>query len=561
MSVKINVNAIPSGSLTKDKLNSTVQSSLDKADSANELIPAQASSSNQLADKNFVNSSIATSTATFKGTVLASADTEEAAQTALATITGMDSNDYAFVIVLNTPQTGTDKYKRYKYGVSEGSGTWTFEYTLNNSSFTSNQWAAINSGATANKVSNWDTAYGWGNHANAGYLTSITKKMVEDVLTGDIASHSHSAYAPYSHTHTIANITDLQSNLNTIGSALQSLQSQTDSVGSRVMGVEQTLEDTQRRFGFHETDSTIHITASERSNWNAAYTHATTTNANPHQTTFAQLVSKPATISGYGITDAYTKSEVYTKTEVNGKLITTVTLTTSKLTLTRSDGNLEANIPTWNQDTTGNAATATSATLDSASENIASNMTTISTALKSLQSQIDSVATRRCIDEMNASVLSAELFTATNAYLGAVTMATDDSNVGIGTGSPSYKLHVNGAAAGTSWTNTSDIRLKDIIEDINVSLNDIANAPIFKFTWKDKALGEDEELGTSAQYWSDKVPVAVKVKDDTYGLNYQALSLANTVTLAKEVKSLKSENTELRKELDELKEIVSRLTK
>jgi len=47
---------------------------------------------------------------------------------------------------------------------------------------------------TANNlaITNWNTAYGWGNHALVGYLTAITKAMVEAVLTGTITSHNHS---------------------------------------------------------------------------------------------------------------------------------------------------------------------------------------------------------------------------------------------------------------------------------------------------------------------------------------------------------------------------------
>ena len=42
-----------------------------------------------------------------------------------------------------------------------------------------------------NNSANWNTAYGWGNHASAGYLTSINKAQVEAVLTGSISSHTH----------------------------------------------------------------------------------------------------------------------------------------------------------------------------------------------------------------------------------------------------------------------------------------------------------------------------------------------------------------------------------
>ena len=44
---------------------------------------------------------------------------------------------------------------------------------------------------TTGQKANYDLAYGWGNHANAGYLTAITKAMVEAVLTGVINTHTH----------------------------------------------------------------------------------------------------------------------------------------------------------------------------------------------------------------------------------------------------------------------------------------------------------------------------------------------------------------------------------
>jgi hypothetical protein len=92
-----------------------------------------------LADKNFVNSSIATNTATFIGTFNSVAELE-------AYTGAKDDNDYAFVI--STDAAGNTLYNRYKWN-----GTaWLFEYALNNSSFTANQWAAINSGATTANI-------------------------------------------------------------------------------------------------------------------------------------------------------------------------------------------------------------------------------------------------------------------------------------------------------------------------------------------------------------------------------------------------------------------------
>lgn len=111
----------------------------EKVESIEALIPTQATEQNQLADKGFVNSSIATATADFKGTVNSVA--------ALNNITA-NNNDYAFVVA--TDSDGNTVYKRYKYD----GNVWVFEYDLNNSSFTAAQWASIQSGITAGIVEN-----------------------------------------------------------------------------------------------------------------------------------------------------------------------------------------------------------------------------------------------------------------------------------------------------------------------------------------------------------------------------------------------------------------------
>lgn len=103
------------------------------------LIPAQANEENKLADKDFVNSSIATNTAEFIGTFNSLEELQN-------TDKSFDNNDYGFVI--ETDENGNSSYNRYKYNGEE----WVFEYTLNNSSFTSEQWSAIQSGITAELV-------------------------------------------------------------------------------------------------------------------------------------------------------------------------------------------------------------------------------------------------------------------------------------------------------------------------------------------------------------------------------------------------------------------------
>ena len=166
----------PQGGIPKTDLDSGVQASLGKADTAiqdvtqietdidniEKLIPQQATEQNQLADKEFVNSSISTATATYRGAYnlvsdlsLTTSATEQQISAALATkMAGLsitpDNNDYCFVQIPTADATPTQiaRVDRYKYN-----GTaWLLEYSLNNSGFTAAQWAALNSGITSGLV-------------------------------------------------------------------------------------------------------------------------------------------------------------------------------------------------------------------------------------------------------------------------------------------------------------------------------------------------------------------------------------------------------------------------
>lgn len=105
-------------------------------------IPTEASSQNQLADKDFVNEGIATASADFKGTYNSLQELEQVEANA---------NDYGFVIVED--QYGNTRYDRYKY--TEGDG-WLYEYSVNSVQFSNTQWNAINSGITSDKREGYD---------------------------------------------------------------------------------------------------------------------------------------------------------------------------------------------------------------------------------------------------------------------------------------------------------------------------------------------------------------------------------------------------------------------
>lgn len=116
------------------------------------------------ATASFVNSSVATNTATFRGnfkladlglTYPATNAQIEAALDAHTWPAGVvpTNNDYVYVEIENPQTTGIDDVvERFKFNGTD----WHYEYTLNNSSFTAAEKAAIDSGIDAAKVAIYD---------------------------------------------------------------------------------------------------------------------------------------------------------------------------------------------------------------------------------------------------------------------------------------------------------------------------------------------------------------------------------------------------------------------
>ena len=122
-----------------------------------------------------------------------------------------------------------------------------------------------------------------------------------------------------------------------------------------------------------------------------------------------------------------------------------------------------------------------------------------------------------------------------------------------------YERHSTSDSGATwvSWTtitesSSSDERLKNIIGDVEIDLEAIASAPSVLFKWKDE---RDNRVhgGSIAQYWENGVASwAVSERDGCLSLDYKELSLVSSITIAREV-------LELKKELAEIKEMISKL--
>lgn len=128
-----------------------------------------------IASKDFVNSSIATNTAYFKGTF-------QSLQQLELNVKDATPNDYAFVTE-QSPIGVVSAYNRYKYTVNESISSWMYEYTLNNSSFTQEQWSTINSKLTENDKTKLDGVEAGAQKNPTNYVTTDTAQTITGTKT------------------------------------------------------------------------------------------------------------------------------------------------------------------------------------------------------------------------------------------------------------------------------------------------------------------------------------------------------------------------------------------
>lgn len=176
-----------------DLLASDISNASSRITSIEDKIPSQASSSNQLADKSFVNSSIQTNTANFRGNWNTWSDVpsddvdlypQDYAGNRIPTV-----NDY--LVVKNASDytantlSGTWRFKYSGVWETDGKNGWIPEYQVNEEPLTSEQMYAINSGITSDKVSSYDAHL-----IDTSNPHSVTKSQVG---LGDVVNSGDSA--------------------------------------------------------------------------------------------------------------------------------------------------------------------------------------------------------------------------------------------------------------------------------------------------------------------------------------------------------------------------------
>ena len=126
-----------------------------------------------------------------------------------------------------------------------------------------------------------------------------------------------------------------------------------------------------------------------------------------------------------------------------------------------------------------------------------------------------------------------------------------------------WSIQQDGTAQFKSVSQTSDLRKKTIMGDVPMNLYNVANAPLFKFTWNDEKEYSGQHIGSAAQYWQTVLPELVSIGRDTeqtLAMQYDVIALASAITVAKTVVNheeriilLERENEALKKEIADLK--------
>ncbi len=190
-------------------------------------------------------------------------------------------------------KTETDPTGGTNYTITGTSQLLSVPYSLNAKSAETADYNNLTNLPTLN-IANWNTAYGWGNHASAGYLTSYTETdplfsaSPANGITATNVTNWNTAYGWGNHSG--------------LYRPVSWVPAWTDITGKPT---------TLAGYGITDAMSTSHaangITATNITNWNTAYgwgNHSGLYRPVGWVPAWTDITGKPTTLAGYGITDA-----------------------------------------------------------------------------------------------------------------------------------------------------------------------------------------------------------------------------------------------------------------
>lgn len=114
-------------------------------------------------------------------------------------------------------------------------------------------------------------------------------------------------------------------------------------------------------------------------------------------------------------------------------------------------------------------------------------------------------------------------------------------------------------SAGAGLQSTSDIRFKSNFNSLpDDTLNKVLNAPEFTYNWKDETT---TSIGTSAQYWEDKIPELVhEMEDGTKTFSYERYTVVLQKALKEEHRLREEERKKFKDDINSLNTRLNDLT-
>ena len=111
-------------------------------------------------------------------------------------------------------------------------------------------------------------------------------------------------------------------------------------------------------------------------------------------------------------------------------------------------------------------------------------------------------------------------------------------------------IYSEGYVSAKGQNTSSDMRLKRVLGDVSLPLERIAKAPSFEFRWRD---GSGESAGSSAQYWKEALPSAVRERGGYLEMQYGNIALLSAIAIARETMRVDREVARLREECRRLR--------
>ena len=137
----------------------------------------------------------------------------------------------------------------------------------------------------------------------------------------------------------------------------------------------------------------------------------------------------------------------------------------------------------------------------------------------------------------------------TASNIGCSQVYDNGTNVGIGTTTPTYKLHVIGRFKSDGINETSDIRLKKNIQPIADALTKVMLLQGVTYEWNREGMEEGTQLGLIAQEVEKILPEIV----DTDNEGYKSIQYSVMVALLIEaIKEQQFENSKLQVRMQQM---------